>query len=112
MPSMTDHNKQLKKSNNLRHFYVHQIVQKLFCMLKNQNMLKTSQNRGVDKTVKLVDWLSARKKFKGGGKRQWTIAFQNSRLLFLLFFLLFLKILGGKSRFFPGAPTCSSIKPG
>ena len=59
------------------------------------------------------NWLSARKKFKGGGggKRQWTIVFQNTRLLFPLFFLLFFRQFKEGKVVLGGPPAPCSRKP-
>ena len=53
-------------------------------------------------------WLSDRKKFKGGGRNNRPLLFQNNRLLFILFFLLFSKILGGQKSFWGTPPVAGS----
>ena len=54
-------------------------------------------------------WLSAGKKFKGGGKDNRPLFFQNNRLLFLLLFLLFFEnFRGGKCRFGGCPPAAGS----
>ena len=74
---------------------------KLLSRAKRSNTLKPLLKHELQDKMEQLFWLSARKKFKGGGeaKDNRPLFLENNRLLFLLFFLLFLKILGGKSRF-------------
>ena len=60
----------------------------------------TSRNQAFMNQISSLLWLSAGKKLKGGDNRT---LFLNNKLLFLLFFLLFLKILGGKRLWGGGA---------